>query len=97
MALRVTDFTKKFIDFMRIFHTQFEDLKEIDVEMDFRNWNSLFKMQELKKILDKELAQEGMMKMLSNAFSRVIPRSDPNKGDKEDGPVEKKKRYTFLM
>jgi len=53
--------------------------------MDFRNWNSLFKMNELKKILDKELAQEGMMKMLSNAFSRVIPRGDP-KDKSEEAP-----------
>ena len=66
--------------------------------MDFRNWNGLFKMNELKKILDKELAQEGMMKMLSNAFSRVIPRNDHSRNEKgEEVPAEKKKRYTFLM
>ena len=80
---------------MQGLHGQFEGLQEIDVEMDFRNWNALFKMNDLKKIPDKELAQEGMMKLLSNAFSRVIPRGDP-KDKKEEGP-EKKKKYTFLM
>jgi hypothetical protein len=31
-------------------------------------------MNELKKLLDKEFAQEGVMRLLSNAFSKVIPR-----------------------
>jgi hypothetical protein len=53
MALRVKDFHVKFIDFMQAFHQQFEGLQEIDVEMDFRNWNGLFKMGDLKRILDK--------------------------------------------
>ena len=44
MAQRVRRFHLKFIEFMQGLHQQFQNLPEVDVEMDFRNWNSLFKM-----------------------------------------------------
>ena len=58
-----------------------------------RNWNGMFKMGDLKKQLNKEFAQEGAMRLLSNAFSKVIPRGQ----QLEVGGDAPKLKCTFLM
>jgi len=94
MALRVKAFHLLIINFMRKVQEELQKLDEI--EIDLRNWNTLFQMNELKKLLDKEFAQEGVMRLLSNAFSKVIPRGSQIAFNQQEGATNKL-RCTFLM
>lgn len=57
-----------------------------------RNWNNLFQMKDLKKLLDKEFAQMGAMKLIGNAFSKVMSAA-LGQMNQEDHSI----KMTFLM
>ena len=64
MALRVETFHRLLANqFLSALKEKFDPEVE-DFEMDMRNWNGSFKMGELKKMLDKEFAQEGAMRLI---------------------------------
>lgn len=67
MSERVRAFHRLIIAFVGDVQRNLENLEEF--ELDMRNWNGLFQMGDLKKLLDKEFAQMGALKLIGSAFN----------------------------
>lgn len=74
MRHRVERFHRKIAKFIKEIKEKLSGLEEF--ELDLRNWNALFQMSEMKKMLVNEFAQEGGARQILQG-SKIVKSQEP--------------------